>query len=145
MTNLALSATAACSYTSAWESCAAINNGDEPASSNIGAANDGTRWGTWPQTGTQWAELQWSSAQSVSKAQVYFFDDEGGIDMPSAWKLQYWNGSAYVDVPGASAYTLTKNAYNTVTFTATSTTRLRVQLTATGTSSLGLLEVKAYS
>ncbi|WP_432968717.1 discoidin domain-containing protein [Dactylosporangium sp. CA-233914] len=144
VTNLALSATASCSYTSTWESCAAINNGDEPASSNSGATNDGSRWGTWPQTGTQWAELQWSQAQSVNKAQVYFFDDEGGIDMPSAWKLQYWNGSAYVDVPGASSYTLTKNAYNTVTFTGVSTTRLRVSLTATGSASVGLLEVKAF-
>jgi hypothetical protein len=65
--------------------------------------------------------------------------------MPSAWKLQSWNGSAYVDVPGAGGYSLTKNAYNTVTFTATSTTRLRVLLTSTGTASLGLLEVKAYA
>ncbi|MEW1846709.1 xylosidase, partial [Nonomuraea angiospora] len=58
--------------------------------------------------------------------------------------LQYWNGSAYVDVPGASAYTLTKNAYNSVTFNATSTTRLRVLLTGNGSNSVGLLEVKAY-
>ncbi|MGI5240571.1 discoidin domain-containing protein [Dactylosporangium sp. CA-139066] len=145
VTNLALSATPSCSYTSAWESCAAINNGDEPTSSNSGASNDGSRWGTWPNSGTQWAELQWASAQTLSQAQVYFFDDEQGIDMPSAWKLQYWNGSAYVDVPGAGPYTLTKNAYNTVTFTATSTTRLRVQLTSTGTASVGLLEVKALS
>ncbi len=144
-TNLALSATPSCSYTSSWEACAAVNNGDEPTSSNYGASNQGNRWGTWPETGTQWAEVQWSSAQSLSRAQVYFFDDEGGIDMPASWKLQYWNGSAYVDVPGASAYTLTKNGYNTVTFSATSTTRLRVVLTATGTASLGLLEVKAFA
>ncbi|MEV0268076.1 discoidin domain-containing protein [Hamadaea sp. NPDC050747] len=143
--NLALSAGPVCSYTSSWESCAAVNNGDEPTSSNYGGTNQGNRWGTWPETGTQWAELQWSAAQSVSRAQVYFFDDDQGIDMPSAWKLQYWNGSAYADVPGASAYTLTKNAYNTVTFTGVSTTRLRVVLTATGTSSLGLLEVKAFT
>ncbi|MEV6968720.1 discoidin domain-containing protein [Hamadaea sp. NPDC051192] len=145
VTNLALSASPVCSYTSAWESCAALNNGDEPTSSNYGGTNQGNRWGTWPETGTQWGELQWSTAQSVSRAQVYFFDDDQGIDMPSSWKLQYWNGTAYADVPGASAYTLTKNAYNTVTFTATSTTRLRVVLTATGTASLGLLEVKAFT
>jgi hypothetical protein len=143
--NLALSASAVCSFTSTWESCGAINNGDEPTSSNFGAPNQGNRWGTWNQTGTQTAELQWSSAQSLTRADVYFFDDEQGIDMPSSWKLQYYNGSAYVDVPGASAYTLTKNAYNTITFPAVSTTRLRVQLTGTGTASVGLLEVKAFS
>ena len=62
--NLALSATASCSFTSAWESCAAINNGDEPASSNIPGPNLGTRWGTWPNSGQQWAQLTWSSAVS---------------------------------------------------------------------------------
>lgn len=143
--NLALPAAPVCSFTSTWESCAAINNGDEPTSSNFGAPNAGNRWGTWNQTGAQWAELQWPSAQSISRAQVYFFDDEQGIDMPASWKLQSWNGSAYVDVPGASAYTLTKNAYNTVTFPAISTTRLRVALTGNGTSSVGLLEVKAFA
>lgn len=89
-------------------------------------------------------DLTWSSARTLNRAEVYFFDDDQGIDMPASWKLQYWNGSAYVDVPGASAYSLTKNGYNSVTFTATSTTRLRVLLTGNGTSSVGLLEVKAY-
>jgi hypothetical protein len=139
--NLAGSATPSASYTSAWESVAAVNDGIDPPSSNDTV---NPRWGTWPETGQQWAELTWPSAKNLNKAEVYFFDDEQGIDMPSAWKLQYWNGSAYVDVPGASAYPLAKNQYNTVTFTATNTTRLRVLLTSTGTNSVGLLEVKAY-
>jgi GH43 family beta-xylosidase len=143
--NLALSASASCSFTSAWESCAAINNGDEPSSSNIPGPNQGTRWGTWPNSGQQWAELTWSSSVSTNRAQVYFFDDGGGIDMPSSWSLQYWNGSSYVNVPGASAYTRNANAYNTVTFTTVTTTRLRVVLNSTGTSSVGLLEVKAFA
>jgi hypothetical protein len=143
--NLATSATPVCSFTSSWESCAAINTGGDPASSNIPGPNQGTRWGTWPETGQQWAELQWSSAQSISRAQVYFFDDNGGIDMPSSWSLQYWNGTAYVTVAGSSGYPIVANQYNTVTFTAVSTTRLRVVLNATGTSSLGLLEVKAFT
>ncbi|MFI6479245.1 Ig domain-containing protein [Nonomuraea sp. NPDC050663] len=137
--NLALSATPTCSYTSAWESCAAINTGGDPASSNIPGTNQGTRWGTWPQSGQQWAELTWSSAQNVNRADVYFFDDEQGIDMPASWKLQYWNGSAYVDIPGS--YPLAKNQYNTVTFSPVATTRLRVVLNSTGSSSVGLLEV----
>ncbi len=144
-TNLATSATAVCSYTSSWESCAAINTGGDPANSNIPGINQGTRWGTWPQSGAQWADLRWSSAQSLRRAQVYFFDDNQGIDLPSSWSLQYWNGSAYVNVPGASGYPIVANQYNTVTFTAVNTTRLRVALTSNGTNSVGLLEVKAYA
>ncbi|MDP4507171.1 galactose-binding domain-containing protein [Nonomuraea turcica] len=139
--NLALQATPSASYTSSWESVAAVNDGIDPPSSNDTV---NPRWGCWPQTGQQWVDLTWSSARTLNRAEVYFFDDDQGIDMPASWKLQYWNGSAYVDVPGASAYTLTKNAYNNVTFTATSTTRLRVLLTGNGSSSVGLLEVKAY-
>ncbi len=144
-TNLARSATAVCSFTSAWESCAAVNNGDEPTSSNYGGANQGNRWGTWPNQGEQWAELRWTSAQTLSRAQVYLFDDNGGIDIPASWKLQYWNGSSYVDVPGASAYQRNVNQYNTVTFTSVSTTRLRVLLQSASGFSVGLPEVKAFA
>ncbi|WP_440088811.1 discoidin domain-containing protein [Streptosporangium sp. LJ11] len=139
--NLATSATASASHTSAWESVAALNDGIDPPSSNDTV---NPRWGTWPQTGQQWADLTWTTARTLNRADVYFFDDEDGIDMPASWKLQYWNGTAYADVPGASSHGLAKNQYNTVTFPALSTTRLRVLLTATGTSSVGLLEVRAY-
>ncbi|GAA4445414.1 Ig domain-containing protein [Phytohabitans houttuyneae] len=143
--NLATAATASCSYTSTWESCAAVNTGGDPASSNSGAPNQGSRWGTWPQQGEQWAELTWPSAQALSQVQVYFFDDNQGIDLPASWRLQYWTGSSYVDVPGAGAYTRNANAYNTVTFSPVNTTRLRVVLQSAPNLSVGLLEVKAFS
>jgi hypothetical protein len=96
-TNVAGTATPSASYTSSWESVAAINDGIDPPSSNDTVNR---RWGTWPNTGTQWAELTWSSTQNLKGADVYFFDDGGGVRVPASWKLQYWNGSAYVDVPG---------------------------------------------
>ncbi|MEU4223450.1 discoidin domain-containing protein [Nonomuraea sp. NPDC026600] len=139
--NLAASATPSASNTSSWESVAAVNDGIDPPSSNDTV---NPRWGCWPETGQQWVDLTWSSAKTLNRAEVYFFDDDEGIDMPASWKLQYWNGTAYVDMPNAGAYGLAKNQYNTVNFTATSTTRLRVLLTGNGTSSVGLLEVKAY-
>ncbi len=139
--NLALSATASASYTSAWESVLAINDGIDPPSSNDTVNR---RWGTWPNTGQQWAELTWSSAQQVRVADVYFFDDNGGVRLPASWSLQYWNGSAYVAVPGASGYPVAANVYNRTTFTSVSTTRLRVVLNS-GAGSVGLLEVKVTS
>jgi hypothetical protein len=138
--NLALSATASASYTSPWESVTAINDGIDPPSSND---TQNPRWGTWPNSGEQWALLTWPTAVTLNHADVYFFDDNQGIDMPSAWRLQYWNGSTYLDVPAPSGYPIAANQYNTVTFTAVNTTRLRVLLQSTGTSSVGLLEVKA--
>jgi hypothetical protein len=137
--NLAASATPSASHTSAWESVAALNDGIDPPSSNDPV---NPRWGTWPQTGTQWAELTWPSARTPRSAEVYFFDDGQGVRLPASWKLQYWNGSAYADVPGT--YPIALDRYNRVTFEAVNTTRLRVVLQS-GTASVGLLEVKAYA
>jgi hypothetical protein len=137
--NLAASAAPSASYTSPWENVAALNDGIDPPSSNDTVNR---RWGTWPQTGTQWAELTWPSAQTLRSAEVYFFDDNGGVRAPASWRLQYWNGSAYADIPGT--YPTALNAYNRVTFGAVSTSRLRVVLES-GAASVGLLEVKAYA
>ncbi|GIF18423.1 hypothetical protein Ate02nite_11530 [Paractinoplanes tereljensis] len=139
-TNKALTATPTASYTSSWESVLALNDGIDPPSSNDTVNR---RWGTWPNTGEQWGLLTWPAAQSLSSADVYFFDDNGGVRVPASWKLQYWNGTAYVDVAGASGYPTAVNQYNHVTFTSVSTTRLRVLLQS-GTASVGLLEVKAF-
>ena len=78
-TNLARSAVASASYTSAWESVAAINDGIDPPSSNDTV---NPRWGTWPNSGEQWAELTWPAARHAQPGQVYFFDDNQGIDVP---------------------------------------------------------------
>jgi hypothetical protein len=118
----------------------ALNDGIDPPSSNDTV---NPRWGTWPNTGEQWGELTWATPQTVKSAQVYFFDDNGGVRLPASWKLQHWTGTAYADVPGASGYPATIDQYNQVTFTAVSTTRLRAVLQS-GANSVGVLEVKAF-
>ena len=137
--NKAGSATPSASYTSSWESVLALNDGIDPPSSNDTVNR---RWGTWPNTGEQWAELTWSAAQALNAADVYFFDDNGGVRVPASYRLQYWTGSSYVDV-ASSGNPIGLNQYNRVTFTQVSTTRLRVVLQS-GAGSVGLLEVKAY-
>ena len=64
-TDVALSATPSASYTSPWEHVTAINDGIYPTSSND---SQDIRWGCWPQTGTQWIELDWSQPVSRSTA-----------------------------------------------------------------------------
>ena len=137
--NVAGEATPSASYTSPWESVAALNDGIDPPASHDTV---NPRWGTWPNQGEQWAELTWPSARTLRSAEVYFFDDNGGVRLPASWTLRYWNGSAYVDVPSPSGYPVAADRYNRVTFGAVTTTRLRVVLRS-GSASVGLLEVKA--
>lgn len=139
--NVAPAATPTASYTSPWEKVTAINDGIDPPRSDDGA---NPRWGTWPQQGTQWVQLEWPSPVRLNKADVYFFDDGGGVRVPASWKIQAWNGREFADVTGAASYPVATDAYNTVSFDTVTTTRLRVQLEA-ATASVGLLEVKTYA
>src|SRR5690349_11930769 len=139
--NLARSATATASYTSSWESVAAVNDGIDPPTSNDTVNR---RWGTWPDTGEQWILLTWPTAQTLRSADVYFFDDNGGVRLPASWRLQSWNGSAYADVTAPAGYPVAVNRYNAVNFNPVSTTRLRVVLQS-GSASVGVLEARAYA
>jgi hypothetical protein len=138
--NVAPKATPTASYTSPWERISAINDGIDPPRSNDGA---NPRWGTWPQQGTQWAQLEWPSPVRVNKADVYFFDDGGGVRLPASWKIQQWDGDSFEDVTGVASYPKAIDAYNTVAFDTVTTSKLRVRLEAGG-ASVGLLEVKVY-
>jgi hypothetical protein len=140
-TNLAPSATASTSHVSPWESLAALNNGGTPTSS---ADRSNLVYGNWPERGTQWVEYQWPTAKPINKVAAYWFDDDQGIDLPASCEVQYWNGSAYVGVPGQSACGVAANTVNTTTFTTVSTTRLRLSITSKPDFSTGVLEWQAF-
>jgi NPCBM-associated, NEW3 domain of alpha-galactosidase len=138
VTDLALTGTASASYTSPWTTVDAINNGIYPIQSSDD--NDLTPyWGTWPETGQQWIELDWSQPVTTNGSSVYFADDGGGLRLPASWTVQYWNGSAWTDVSGASTYPIADNTFNQVTFNQVTTTRLRV-LMQSGLGSVGAVQ-----
>ena len=95
-TNLARSATPTASYTSAWESVAAINDGIDPPSLQ---RHRQPPLGHLAQHRPAVGRADLAVRADVRSADVYFFDDNDGVRLPASWKLQYWNGTAYVDVP----------------------------------------------
>ncbi|MFF0776411.1 glycoside hydrolase family 43 protein [Nonomuraea wenchangensis] len=140
--NLAASATASTSYVSPWETLAAVNDGYTPANS---ADHGHGAYGNWNHQGTEWIEYRWPTAQTVSRSEVYWFDDDQGIDLPASCRVQYWTGSAYADVPGQSGCGVAANTFNATTFPAISTTRLRLNITSRTGYSTGVLEWRAFS
>ena len=136
-TDLALQgATPSASYTSPWESVKAINDGVYPPQSNDTSGN--LRWGTWPNPGPQWIELDWAQPVTTNGSALYFFDDGGGVFTPDSWNVQYWTGSSWADVTGATAYGTAKDTFNQVGYDSVSTTKLRVNLNST--QPVGVLE-----
>jgi hypothetical protein len=135
-TDLALTASPSASYTSPWEHVTAINDGVYPTSSND---SRDIRWGCWPETGTQWIELDWTQPITTNGSSVYFLDDGGGVRLPASWVVQYWNGSAWTDVSNPSAYPAADNTFNAVSFDSVTTTKLRVSLQS-GLGSVGVIQ-----
>ncbi len=134
--DLATSAAPSASYTSPWEHVTAINDGVYPTSSND---SQDLRWGTWPQQGEQWAELDWDQPVTTNGSSVYFLDDGGGVRLPASWRIQYWNGSAFADVTNPGTYPAADSTFNAVTFDPVTTTRLRAVLES-GQGSVGVIQ-----
>ncbi|WP_160690428.1 M6 family metalloprotease domain-containing protein [Clostridium sp. C2-6-12] len=137
--NIAGQATPSTSYVSSWESINALNDGIDPTSSNDRSA---AVYGNWPETGTQWVQYLFNNNVTISNCQVYWFKDGQGIDVPSSYKISYWDGSAWQEVKNAKGYGTEINKYNTTTFTPVSTNAIAIQMTSNGSSSTGILEWK---
>jgi hypothetical protein len=71
-------------------------------------------------------------------------DDNGGVRAPASWRIQYWDGTAFVDVANPSGYGTAINQYNRTTFGSVTTTRMRAVLQS-GAGSVGALEWKLYA
>ncbi|HMR48765.1 MAG TPA: family 43 glycosylhydrolase [Arachnia sp.] len=145
--NIAPLATPTASYTSAWNSVTAVNDG----------SLTGAQWGTWPVVGEQWVKLEWDRVVTIDRAGVMFFRDStdaSGVGMipPRSWKLQYVDLSTgqWVDVPTGDTYGRASDAVNEISFTApVTTTALRAVMQAWGSAeaggSSGMWEFQAWA
>ena len=144
--NIAPIATATASYTSGWNAVTAVNDG----------SLTGASWGTWPNVGEQWVQLEWDRVVTVDRAGVLFFRDSSdasnaGMIPPRTWKLQYVDLATgqWVDVDTDDAYGRSSTALNNVTFAPVTTTKLRAVMQAWGTASAGgssgILEFEAWA
>lgn len=139
--NLALVATPTTSYVSGHETITALNDGFTPTNSNDKRKG---AYGNWPRRGTQWVQYDWALPVSTARMDVYWFDDHSGVRLPKACRFKYWDGSALVDLPGASGLGLAESRFNTTTFPEITTTRLRFEFDGNGDSSTGILEWRVY-
>ncbi|MEH0573418.1 discoidin domain-containing protein [Streptomyces sp. B21-108] len=143
--NVAQSATPTASYTSGWESVAAINDGREPASSS-----DAPRWGSWPQKDTQWVQYTWDAPVRVNGSDMYFFRDaqpgaDDGVGVPASWVIEYRDGDTWREVASPSGYGTDEDRYNRTAFAPVTTTAVRARLTGHANLALGVQEWKVYA
>lgn len=119
-----------------------VNDGEEPTRSNRGG---GSSFDWWPAFGsTEWLQYDFPKASTVSKTQVFWFDDtgSGGVKVPVSWRLLYKDGDQWKPVESVSPYTVEKDKWNLVSFKPVTTTAVRIEITAQRGVSSGVIEWK---
>lgn len=136
-------------YTSSWENLNGINNPSfEPTSSNVGT---GKGWGNWRQSvgSEHYVGYTWDEAVTVGGADIYWYDDGGGTQVPSKLRMQYLDASGTwqdVNITTPFESSIAKNKYNRIEFDRVTTTRLRLYVTVrSGAQANGIYRFKVYS
>ena len=130
-----------------------VNDGDRRSTNggNNGWWNDATGGG-YP----DWVRIDFPASTSVSEIDVYTIQDNWqSSTVPTdattfsqyglrAFDVQYWNGSAWLTVPGGSVVNNSK-VVTRITFAAIATTAIRIQVNAAADGWTRIAEVEAYN
>lgn len=115
-----------------------------------GGWNDGTL-----NTSPDWIEVAFDSAKTIDEVSVFSMQDSytAPVDpTPTmtfslwglrAFEIQYWNGTAWLPIPGASV-TNNNLVWRRFTFSSVTTTRIRVWITAALNGYSRVIEVEAW-
>jgi DUF1680 family protein len=134
----------AASYCNPGDTVLALNDGILPRLSD----DEGVpRMTWWNHKGTsEWAEIRFATARSVSSAGVYWWDERRvnrECRVPQAWSLQYLDaGGQWQPVQGAGSYGVEMDKFNRVNFQAVNTRGIRVVAQLQAGWSAGILEME---
>ncbi|HTR29860.1 MAG TPA: beta-L-arabinofuranosidase domain-containing protein [Puia sp.] len=95
-----------------------------------------------PKRFSTWVQYDWAQPVMTDRIAVYWWDYTGTVPLPSAYHIEYWDGTRFRPVEHATGLGLTNNAYNTTRFDAVSTTRLRLEMDSADRWVAALLEWK---
>ncbi|MBN2513078.1 MAG: glycoside hydrolase family 127 protein [Sedimentisphaerales bacterium] len=92
----------------------AIRMDQTPKSSSDGSIQ---RWTSWPQTGqSQWVEIGLGEVKQIRNVGVYWYNDNGGVQLPGEWYLQAPSDSGWkkIEIYNTDQYSTLVDNYNTV-------------------------------
>jgi hypothetical protein len=154
-TNVALQANGGIASASSYGSLPpqAVIDGDRKGLNSLGAAwmwRD-TTYNVWP----DWVQIKFNGQKTISEIDVFTAQDnltapvEPTVGMTftkngiTAFDVQYWDGTAWVTVPGGS---ITGNnlVWRTITFPAVTTNRIRVVVNASLAYNSRITEIEVY-
>lgn len=75
------------------------------------------RWTSWPEKGVpQWLELKLDKAVPIQSISVYWYNDNGGVQLPASWTLEYNDNGRWTEFPlyVTDRYGTEQNQFNMV-------------------------------
>jgi hypothetical protein len=115
------------------------------------SAEPRNRWTAYESpNAADWVQLDFGAEKTVSRLDLYFYDDHGGVQPPRSYTVQVpdaKNTETWIDVPNQTPDPRKPagGRVNTVTFPPQRTARLRVLLVHNGKSRSGLTELEAWA
>lgn len=144
----------------------AVNNSEEyypqaiasfPGISHpINKINDGQFWYLTPTTNQwsniyseekqDWAGIDFGTERAIQKIIIYFVEDDDRIRAPKNYKLEYWDGKKWKEIPKQKRQYDTPQARkgNAIAFDNCSTSKIRVSLVAEDGFCVGVSEIEAW-
>ena len=107
-----------------------------------------TRWTNYASPNAQdYYGLDFGVPTPVSDIRWYGYDDGGGVRAAAGYRVQYWSGSGWTDVPDQNHNSSQPvgNGLNRVTFPPVTTTQVRLLFTNPSGAYVGVTELQSWS
>jgi len=102
-----------------------LNDGMMPANNNrIPTSNRRQA----PRLRTQWVQYSWKQPVAIKEIALYWHNFGGSVPLPLAYRIQYWDGNAFVPVKNTQGLGLVNDQLNKTTFDEIKTNRLRLEI-----------------
>ena len=129
-------------YTNGSDDVTAVADGKHPKSSYD---NSTPRWTSYGQKGkTQQVTVTLRKEQPIESVSVYWYDDNGGVQIPASWSMEYHAGGQWHEFKPytTDVFGLAKDQFNMVhPDSDIKADALRLTVTPKPTSSVGILEI----
>ena len=109
--------------------------------------NPVNRWTSYGSTNvSDWLEVDFGESKDVSRAEIYIFDDRGGVQAPASYTVQYFADGEWRDAANQTKSPAAPlgGAMNTVTFGKVTTPKVRLLFTHQGKARTGVTELELW-
>jgi hypothetical protein len=130
---------ASASYTSRFDTVAMANDGKVSF-----APTPHNRWTSYESpNATDWLEVDFGAEKAFARIELAIYDDRGGVQPPTRYEVEFWDGRAWQPVRGArmSPEQPTGGRFNEVRFDRVKASKVRVVFTHAGKARSGVSEV----